>query len=82
MLPAGAGTESQIPAEDGRYLLFSCKIVRIFAILALAFWGLRMPFGAKLTRATFDILVTLAAAQDIILGAEKKARDAKGKQSS
>ena len=43
------------------------KIVRVFIFLALAFWllsiwGLHLPFGEKLTQATFNILVTLALA--------------------
>ena len=60
-------TEIRIDIEDCRYLLVARKTVKAFIFLALAFWlfsiwGLRLPLGEKLTRATFDILVTLALA--------------------
>jgi small-conductance mechanosensitive channel len=65
--PGAEAAETPIDTGDTRYLLVARKIVRVFISLALAFWllsiwGLHLPFGEKLTRATFNILVTLALA--------------------
>jgi len=64
---AAQGAETPIDTGDSRYILVARKIVRVFILLALAFWllsiwGLHLPFGERLTRATFDILITLALA--------------------
>jgi small-conductance mechanosensitive channel len=67
---AGEKTEAPPPDEqdpNARYALIAHRIVRVIIILALAFWllsvwGFQLPFGTKLTSATFDILVTLVLA--------------------
>ena len=64
---AGETPETRIDMQDSRYLPVARKIVSAFIFVALVFWllsiwGLRLPFGARLTGATFDILLTLALA--------------------
>lgn len=65
--PQQEADETPIDTGDTHYILVARKIVRIFILMALAFWlfsfwGLHLPFGEKLTRATFQILLTLALA--------------------